>query len=102
MCVATKQRLEQELAEAVQDDGDSTGGGGDSGDSVKGEEEEEVGSGSDSEVEGEGQGDGRGGSLLSPGGMLQSVNSLEVSLWSLDVSLPGGMESSIYETEVSE
>ena len=30
----------------------------------------------------------------------QMQNSLEMSLWSLDVSMPSGMESSIFETEV--
>lgn len=59
-------------------------------------EEETVGSDSDSE-RGE---DGRvGGGSISPNVLLQS-NSMEVSLWSLDVSMPSGMESSVYDTEV--
>lgn len=90
MCtvVATKQRLELELAEAVQEE-DSIGSGDTS---TKGDEKEE-GSGSDSE----GEEEGKGG--LPSGAHMQ--NSLEMSVWSLDVSLPSGVESSIYETEVS-
>ena len=83
---ATKQRLEHELAEAVQEDHESTGSGETS---SRGEGEEE-GSGSDSE-----------GEELGAEPLPVSVqNSLEMSIWSLDVSLPGGMESSVYETEV--
>lgn len=56
-------------------------------------EREEEGSGSDSEGE-----NGRaGGGQLGPA---QIQNSLEMSVWSLDVSLPTGMESSVYEAEV--
>ena len=96
MCVhpttATKQRLELELAEAVQEDHESTG----SGDAASSRGEgEEVGSGSDSE----GEERGRGTASLPPGTDMQ--NSLEMSMWSLDVSLPSGIDSSIYETEVS-
>ena len=85
--VATKQRLEQELAEAAQEDHrDESGGSG--GDTSSRGEGEEGGSGSDSERE--------AGPLP-----VQMQNSLEMSVWSLDVSLPpGGMESSVYETEV--
>ena len=85
---ATKQRLELELAEAAQEDQVSTG----SGDTGSRGEGEEVGSGSDSEGEGEGR-------EMQPSGN-QMQNSLEMSLWSLDVSMPSGMESSIFETEV--
>ena len=84
---ATKQRLEQELAEAAQEDHrDQSGGSG--GDASSRGEGEEGGSGSDSERE--------AGPLP-----VQMQNSLEMSVWSLDVSLPpGSMESSVYETEV--
>ena len=56
-----------------------------------------MGSESDSDV-GE---EWRGGGVTSmfPGGILHT-NSMEVSLWSLDISMPSGMETSVYETEV--
>ena len=83
---ATKQRLEQELAEAAQEDQEESTGSGDAS-SSRGEGEE-GGSGSDSERE--------AGPLP-----VTMQNSLEMSVWSLDVSLPpGGLESSVYETEV--
>ena len=81
-------RLEQELAEAVQEDHESASSGGEA--SSRGDAGDE-GSGSDSEAEG-----------VEPGSLPTPVqNSLEMSVWSLDVSMPGGMESSVYETEVS-
>ena len=85
---ATKQRLEQELAEAAQEDLESTGSG----------ETGEGGSGSNSEEDGEGR---EAGAL--PQGVAEMQNSLEMSMWSLDVSIPSGMmeSSSVYETEVS-
>ena len=91
VCAATKQRLEQELAEAAQEDEGSVG----SGDTSSKGEGEEIESGSDSEGEGEGRESGK-----QPTGT-QMQNSLEMSIWSLDVSIPSGMESSVYETEVN-
>ena len=92
LSLATKQLLEQKLAEAVQEEGDSCAGDGVRG--GEGGEGEEVGSGSDSEAEGEVR------RSVAPSVLLQSSNSLEMSLWSLDISVPSGMEMSVYETEV--
>ena len=66
-----------------------------SGDTSSKGEGEEIESGSDSE----GEGDGRESGKQSTGTQMQ--NSLEMSIWSLDVSIPSGMESSVYETEVN-
>ena len=91
---ATKHRVERELAEAVKED-DTTSEGGRREGEVE-EEEEEVGSDSDSEAEGEGKGSGTVSAQS-----LQQSSSLEASMWSLDVSVASGMETSVYETEVS-
>ena len=85
--VATKTRLERELAEAVRDEGDNgpdnpSGGG----------EGEDVGSDSDSDY------GGGGGGM---GGGTYHNESMEASMWSLDVSATSNLETSACETEVS-
>ena len=83
---ATTSRLERELAEAVQEEGDQKKATRDSSPTS----DEDPGSDSDSEC-GE-----------NSGPPLETVNSMEASLWSLDLSASSSMETSVYtETEVS-
>ena len=89
--VATKTRLERELAEAVRDEGDN----GPDNPSGSGEGED-VGSDSDSDYGGP-MGGGGGG----VGGGAYHNESLEASMWSLDVSATSSLETSACETEVS-
>ena len=91
--LATKTRLERELAEAVRDEGDNRPGDVARNPSGSGEGEE-VGSDSDSDCGGVAGGGGVG--------MLQHSGSLEASMWSLDISATSSLlETSTYETEVS-
>ena len=86
---ATKSRLERELAEAVQEDENSVeAGAAQSG-------EVDPGSDSDSDC-------GEGPYPFAPSQPpLQPVNSLEASMWSLDISASSSMETSGYsDTEV--
>ena len=85
--VATKTRLERELAEAVRDEGDN----GPDNPSGSGEKED-VGSDSDSDY-------GGGGGGMSGGAYHNE--SIEASMWSLDVSATSSLETSVCETEVS-
>ena len=86
--VATKSRLERELAEAVREEGDTPPET-----PSAGVEEDIVGSDSDSEGGDEGTVAGV------PAGAGHS-NSIEASLWSLDMMTSSTMETSVYETEV--
>ena len=81
--------MERELAEAVREEGDTP-----TETPSTGVEEDTVGSDSDSEGGDEGTGAGV------PAGVGHS-NSIEASLWSLDMLTSSSLETSVYETEVS-